>query len=149
MEPIEFPLQVSELEHLIPHRPPMVWVDEILWIKPGEGVVRVHWDKKHHYNDEHGIRLSSYIEWIAQAYAFSQALEVSQGISEKGALKKAYLVGVKNAEVFGTPNGEKDGPFDVYVKTLKELGPLSIFEGNVSNCNEIKIASAILKVFTE
>jgi predicted hotdog family 3-hydroxylacyl-ACP dehydratase len=84
------PIPVSTFEDAIPHRPPMVWIDNVLWADDKEGECEVLINKKAHYCNEKVIRQSSLIEWMAQSFGFCRALHWHQtGVGTT--LKKAYL----------------------------------------------------------
>ena len=102
-----FPLHVRELEEWIPHRQPMVWIDEVLSADgvQGECLVRLRADAL--YMGPGGvIRPSSMIEWIAQGYAFVRAAQTKLHlISADIKPKRAFLVAITNArfEYLKTP----------------------------------------------
>ena len=64
------PAKVSDFEDCVPHRPPMVWVDDILSASDsgGECLIRVRRDALYCVNGR--IEPMNCIEWIAQTFAF-------------------------------------------------------------------------------
>src|SRR5688572_7896973 len=97
---LKLPISTKDLAKWIPHRDPMVWIDEVVTVEPAFAICRVGVDKNRAFCDQSGLRPSAYIEWMAQAYAFSEAarkiLEVGEG--QVAALNKAYLVAITKAE---------------------------------------------------
>jgi predicted hotdog family 3-hydroxylacyl-ACP dehydratase len=132
----------TELVDWIPHRPPMVWIDEVVEISPDSAVCRANVLPQCFSDGK--FRPSTYIEWMAQAFAFS---EVARGLQSIPKLKNAFLVGITKAEFEEFPITEKS--FLVRVKKTRELPPLLLFDGSVEKPTGQVIARASIKVFAE
>ena len=153
-----YPIPVEELQAWVPHRPPMVWVNEVLWATADEGECRVRLDAKAHYFSESGLRLSTLIEWVAQAYGYVQAsralIRNSAGGGNTHRPSKAYLVGLRDTEFFAGPTqirhqlqpGEEAS---VIVRRVRELGPVSLVDGEVRRPTGERLLKASLKLYAE
>lgn len=149
-----FPLHVRELESWIPHRLPMVWIDEVVSADGAGGECRVVLRADGHCMGPGGVvRPSSLIEWIAQGYAFVRAAQSKlQLINADMKPKRAFLVAITNArfEYLKTP-GVLEGAktLRVRVRNERDFGPLSLVEGSVlAETGEI-LATAKIKVYAE
>lgn len=146
---IRFPLATSELSEWIPHRQPMVWVDEVSWVTSDEGECIAEVKKTAHYMSTQGLRQSTLLEWMAQSFAFvsvSQALSGFVPMEEMP--EKAYLVAVRGLKFPATlpKSGEK---VKIWVGKPRCLGPLSLFEAKISNSAGVVVTQAQLKVYVE
>ena len=148
------PMHVRELEEWIPHRPPMVWIDEVVTASAAEGVCRVVLRSDALYMRANGVvRPSSMIEWIAQAYAFVRAAQSKLHlISVDLKPKRAFLVAVTNARFeYLTKPEQLTGVkvLHVRVRNERDFGPLSLVDGCVlTEAGEV-LATAKIKVFAE
>lgn len=135
----EFPVSTSLLRDFLPHRPPMVWVDEILRADAtsGEGLVRVSPGASYCTNGR--PRPSAAIEFLAQTFGYSRALLAPT------ACKKAFLVGIRDFE-WGELGGEE---LLVRVDDIRVVGPLTLFRGEVVTRDGVRLASGHLKVYSE
>src|SRR5688572_24826851 len=122
-------IAVKALESFIPHRPPMVWVNNVLWANETEGEGEVVVDPQAHYCHGNTIRPSSFIEWVAQSYGFCRAAYNHQkGIN--AVLKKAYLAAFQDftfpsRAIAATPKTR----LIIHTKVIRQLGPISLVEG--------------------
>lgn len=142
---MQLPLSTSELTSYLPHKPPMVWIDEVMSISESEMVCKTVLKKNAHYFSEAGFRPSSFVELMAQGYAFcSIAKELTANTGKK--VNKAFLVGVTNAKF----NAEKVSQLnELYIKleTEREMLPVILFKGTVLDSENNLLAEARLKVF--
>jgi len=144
---LKFPIPVSELEAWVPHRLPMIWVSDVLSVSEKGGECRVVYDSGAHYASSAGLRRSSLIEWIAQAYAFTEACRRKMQGTPEGAPAAAYLVGLKQMDFFDELYPEPGDECRVTVKTLRAFYPLILFEGNVFNSQNQTLARGVIKVY--
>src|SRR4051812_38021961 len=118
---LEFPIPVVALEKWLPHRAPMLWIDQVTGVSADGGECRVLIEKDAGFMDNNGVRPSGMVEWLAQAYACVRVCQRLTGIN-KGTetLSNAYLVGIRQFEIMNeeVPRG---GSVIIRVKTLKEL----------------------------
>lgn len=148
-----FPIAVSELQEYLPHREPMVWINQINHADSDGGECLVLLNPQAHYMDGEKVRRTSVIEWIAQAYGFVSACHKieNEGENYKGANSKAYLVSIKN--ILFSDNFDqllnKENSLLVYVKTLGNLNHLKSIYGKIRTLSGKQIAAGEIKVFSE
>src|SRR5690242_13635939 len=91
---------VKEIEPYLPHRPPMVWIDDVLVFSEKAGECRVILKPDGHYFGLEGLRATSCLEFIAQAYGFiSVCHHIYIMDPNSKPLSKAFLASIKNAEM--------------------------------------------------
>jgi predicted hotdog family 3-hydroxylacyl-ACP dehydratase len=141
-------MNVSTLSDWIPHRPPMVWVDEVLSVTADGGECIVRLKPEALYNSSTGIRQSSALEFVAQSFGYIRAAQYVQGLFPKVALpKQVFLVGIRNATFF---HQEKKATLFVRVKIkgIRPMAMLTLFEGVVENEDDLKLFEANVKVYS-
>ncbi len=135
-----------------PHRKPMIWIDEVLEFGAKAGACLVRIQKDAHYMSRSGLRSSSCIEFIGQAYGYlSIAYRVYVSEPNAQPLRRAYLASVKNA-TFGSPDlmySIKHGD-ELIVKIfgIRQIGTINSFSGQVA-CGPKILCQAQLNVFSE
>lgn len=142
----------SQIMPYSPHRPPMVWIDEVTdyGATGGECLVKIKHDGL--YMDPGGLRASACIEFIAQAYGYmSIAWRVYEQQPNAKPLKRAFLAAIKDATTCGpqTLATVKSGDeLRVKISGVRSLGPITMFNGEVVRGSEV-LATAAMKVFCE
>lgn len=127
-----FPIPVSNFADFVPHRPPMVWVDEVVASTETDGECRVRLKADALYMQDGFARKTSFVEWIAQAFAYARAAYLSP--KGMGKLNQAFLVAIRDAEYFfddGDPDLSAGGEFHIYVSQFRDVGPIMMFNGEV------------------
>jgi len=138
---------IEQLSSYLPHRAPMIWVDEVYAVADSKGSCLVHLKDDALYMDEDGPRKSSAIEWLAQAYGYVCAARAYQQGSNSAA-SKAFLAQVRNAS-YKHPL-PKSGTLIIEVEDKRILGPLSLITGTVKDFQTKRIlVEAELKLFAE
>ena len=138
---------------VMPHRPPMVWVDEVLSSARGEnglsGVCLVRLEGDRPYRGEGGkIRASSVLEWIAQSYGYVKAHEAKDS-SSYIAMTRAFLAGISQCEV-NIAGIEKEEELLVEVADVRDLAPAYLIKGRViGRLSQHCYGSAQLKLFAD
>ncbi len=144
-----FPYSALQLKEAIPHRPPMVWIQEVIHADRETGKCRFVYHAKENYSDATGIRPSSFIELMAQSYAFSQAA-FAKASGNALAMNKAYLAGVSDLKIEANATRLVEGDeLTVEVRCYRKLGPLSLVKGRVSTPAGNLVAAGDLKLFAE
>lgn len=144
-----YPVAVEKLSDRVPHRPPMVWVNEVLWASDEEGECRVRLESDAHYFSETGLRASALVEWVAQAYGYVQASRALAG-GDSRRPSKAYLVGMRDIEIAPAARHVKPGEeISVIVRRVRELGPVSLIDGEVRRATGERLVKASLKLYAE
>lgn len=158
--PSEFtPIATAQLQDALPHRPPMVWIDAVTALHADGGECGLTLEPGGLYLGPEGLRRSSLIELIAQAYGFVSAARIVSagnvvGVSAVGvsAPRRAFLVAVRNAEFFAPADPALLQPgarLSISVSGERQMGPISMFDGQVRDQTGGLLARASLKVFSE
>ena len=124
----------------------MVWVDEVVSFSENEMLCRSEIKAEGHYFSKEGFRPSSFIELMAQGYAFgSIAKEITLNTGKK--ISKAFLVGVTNAKFERQEKFPTSGNLFIKLETEREMLPVILFKGTVYDSQNNFLAEARLKVF--
>ncbi len=143
---LKFPLSARELEPWMPHRPPMLWVDEVVELQPKKSICRTLISPSRPFFDSHGFRPSVSMELIAQSYGLAGIAErLIKGKGKLEAVHQAFLAAITQAEILGSPEVEEW--VTIETSTTREFGPLILFQGQVIGKNGNLIATAQLKAF--
>lgn len=145
---INFPVNVAAMRAILPHRPPMVWIDEILSGGHDGGVCRAIPRQENLYFSSGAFLKYTGIELVAQAFGFSRGIfELSKnpGASEP---KRAFLVGIRTTFMESIP--ADSGNLLIETKLFRELQPLLLVDGIVrSEATGEEFLKVQLKLFFE
>jgi hypothetical protein len=135
MEKLKYPIKTSEFAVWVPHRPPMVWIDEVLNASKERGECVLYPKKDALYRENGHIVPIACIEWVAQAFAYVRTCYlIDGGYDAKPKSHEALLVGVKNAKFMfdeGDPEVDQAGELRVVVDQFREFGPIIMVRGEV------------------
>jgi predicted hotdog family 3-hydroxylacyl-ACP dehydratase len=139
---------VEDLADYVPHRPPMLWIDEVLEVSEdglsGKCALTVKEDALH---QQSGVKKFAPLEWIAQAYAFISAHSM-KGRGEKPRAAEMFLAAMTDVRL--TDRERKTGErFEILVRRTHSVGPFSLLEGQVFDATGESIAQAQLKVYCQ
>lgn len=141
---VDFILPISA-DKIIPHRPPMQFVDRLTHCDPaaGSGSVEAVVREDGFILTEKGcVDPPAFLEMIAQAYA---AVKGYENLINGRPVRGGYLVGIQKGRVAGSAF-----PGDclvVSVKTEKSFGDFSVAQGAVARSGR-DIAWAVIKVWS-
>ncbi len=128
--------QIKDLMAYLPHRPPMVWVNQVTEVgkdyKGLAGVCVVDIDKESLYvNDKKELRGSSAIEFTAQGFGYLKAAyQVIHKFSDPPT--KTYLTGVRFCRThFEDINLDAVKQLEVHIRVIRELLPITYIRGEV------------------
>lgn len=144
---LQYPVEVSTIIAVLPHRPPMVWIDEVYPGSAGAGTCAVRLGPGRLDVDPSSGHCAAFapVEWIAEAFGYSRAcLAMEQG--EDGRIKRAFLVGVSELEVVKPI--EARGRIFVDWRLTREMAPLALVEGTIRRGDDV-LARAKLKLYFE
>ncbi|MCC6137346.1 MAG: hypothetical protein IT287_01845 [Bdellovibrionaceae bacterium] len=142
------PIPTTDLYSYLPHKPPMVWVDTVLSFDSSGGNTDVTLKEGGHYFTDGVLRPSSFIEFIAQSYAFTN-LAFRRNSGETHAVHtKTYLAAIKDFHFEKKMNLQPGEKIFIKVKKARVFGPITIVKGECHH-NEILVATCELKVFNE
>ena len=140
----------STLAPWIPHRPPMIWIDEVISFGPKGGECLVHLKSDAGYLTRGKLRPSSLFEFVAQAQAFVGICCAMEQGSAEVAFREAFLVAVTDANLEDWrdfKDAEPGTTLTVKVSAPRSLGPINIFSGSVWTSDNICIGSTKMKAF--
>lgn len=145
-------IPVLEVEKYLPHRPPMVWIDEVLSFSEKEGECRLRLKADGHYMDHETLRPTACLEFIAQAYGFISVCHHIHILDPQSKpLSKAFLASIKEA-VLPTENIlrqlKADDVLSITIDGVRQMGPIVLFDGRVK-CGDQLVCEAQMKVFKE
>ncbi len=136
MSPI-FPLKI---EGLIPHRPPMLTVDELVQLEGEEAVSRTVFGPDSIFvNDRNELEEAVLFEMMAQTFAAAAALNKTGPRLESG-----FLVGLKKMVLLGP--GRPGSPITVKIRVAGRVEAFSIVEGEARQDEEL-LASGQLTIY--
>ena len=145
-------IPVVEVEKYLPHRPPMVWIDDVLSFSEKEGECRLRLKADGHYMDQEVLRPTAFLEFIAQAYGFISVCHHIHILDPNSKpLRKAFLASIKEAalpttEVLRTLKA--GDTLNVTIDGVRQMGPIVLFTGRVK-CADQLLCEAQMKVFKE
>jgi len=139
-------ISTVELQPYVPHRPPMIWVDEITDVNDAGGIGHTLIKAKELYLTDNIVRPSAYIEFIAQTYAFVQSIRArNAGIRELH--QRALLVAIKDFSIQPHTPISVGTMVRTEVTKGREMGPITIIHGKVFSGDDL-LALGEVKVFT-
>jgi len=147
---LEFPVQIAKVMDWIPHRPPMVWVDSVLWVNSEAGECLVLRDPLSHACEPKGkIRNSTPLEWIAQTIGYVDAVQVRLGFKKGRPVSQALVVGLRNFQLRAPLNSPGLKSFKIYCRVIREWQGLGIVDAQVKDAQTHQVlATAQLKIFS-
>lgn len=146
-------ISVQDIWEFVPHRPPMVWVDKVTAYRStgGETSVRLKIDGQ--YMNERGtLRQSSYLEFMAQSYAFTKVCHREfSGDPINQSPKRAFLASFNEAVFAERSVIDSVKPGDelqIEVAGVRAMGPIILFKGKVKRGAEL-LCEGRIKIFSE
>ncbi len=147
-----FPRPVADFLETIPHRPPFVWIDEVVSVTAESGVCAVVLKPDALFMSPDGLRRSSYLEFMAQGFGYIRAAQTSIGLTPgKAVPKKAFLVSIQDGVYADTENlrPAAGSRLTVEITGIREVGPITLFSATVRGAEGATLVQARLKVFSE
>ena len=137
---------LAPITTLIPHRPPLQWIDGLLEYTDTTASAMACFGPGHFALSDGAILETALVECMAQTVAAAlgaraQGAEVGGGKSEAGG---GMLAAVANFRIHVIPSVGK--PIRIDVRELKRLGPMLLVSGVVS-CEGKLIASGELSLY--
>lgn len=140
----------SELKEWLPHRAPMVWIDEVGDTSETGGVCFVTLKADGLYFSDGVLRRTSIVEFLAQGFGYIAAThKIRSGHSLSSALKRAFLVAVTQCQLIETAQATPGTRLQITVSDVKQIGPIQLFKGTVATASGQTLGTASLKVFSE
>lgn len=145
---MKFPVAISEIQRALPHRPPMIWLDEVVSAGADGGICAVKLSPGRLFEGADGHCLDfAPVEWMAEAYGYARACHAWTSGEGKGELRRAFLVGVGQLDLPARiPLGRR---VLVEVRTSREMAPLVLVKGAVRDEDGTVYAEGQLKLYFE
>jgi len=127
---------------LLPHRPPMILVDQLVEFADDSGVVTASIQQDNIFVDGTGLMESAaVIELVAQAYA---TIKGCNDTIKKIPVRRGFLVGGRGFKIYRCPQvGDR---LSIAIETAAELDEFSVISG-VITCAEEVIAEGSVKLW--
>lgn len=140
---MNLPAGTSDLELLMPHRPPIRWIDALTDCTETEARAEVTFSKDHFAVHDGKIAESALIECVAQTVAAGFGwLTRQKGTGGKPA--GGMLAAVSRFD-FEQP-APLDVPLKINVRQLKRLGPMAMIGAQISVANQV-IATGQISIY--
>lgn len=145
-------IPVQEISNFLPHRPPMVWIDEVITFSEKLGECRIVLKADGLYMGSEGLRATSCLEFIAQAYGFISVCHHIYILDPKSKpLSKAFLASMKEAQLPSPGTLRLLQPGDelrITIEGVRQMGPIVMFRGRIMR-GDLLVCEAQMKVFKE
>ena len=133
-----------DAERLIPHRPPMRMIDELLEGGPGFGRARVRFGLDHMGVADGLVLEAALVECVAQTMAAALGYAALQEPQESGEPPLGMLTGVSDFTIHHRP--EADATLLIEAREIKKLGRMRLVSAQVS-CQDQIVAEGQLKLY--
>jgi 3-hydroxyacyl-[acyl-carrier-protein] dehydratase len=142
------PIPVCDLQEFLPHRQPMIWVDQVIEVGEARGACLTFLRRDQNYFSSQGFRRSAYFEMMAQSYGYVRACQaVFQIAGQRSVPKVAFLAQIRKGRILADLPPQADN-LTITVELTKELGPLALVQAKVY-WQELVLARAELKLYAE
>lgn len=145
-------IRVHDIQRYVPHRPPMVWVDEVTAFAKTEGECLIHVRQDAYYMSTKGLRASACLELIAQAYGFISTCYITRILNPSAPpMERAMLVSFKDAWFAPSETLARVQSGDVLrvpIDGVRAVGPITAFHGAVW-LGETKLCEVQMRTFCE
>ena len=132
----------TDVGHVMPHKPPMLLIDQLLEVKERASVCEMTVRDDMIFVDENGhLDEASYPEIISQAVAAQEGFRRFGG---RNPLIEGFLLGIKNLEILGNSFVGDTLRIELYKKT--KFGDFGILNGEVYNGEQL-VARGEVKVW--
>lgn len=143
-------INTSELQDSLPHRAPMVWIDEVGETTDTGGECFVTLKPDGLYFSEGQLRSTSCIEFLAQGFGYQASAHIIRSGQPPASQKqRAFLVAVTQANLHDVSTVKAGDRLLITVGNVKHVGPITLFAGKVTTSTGLLLCDANLKVFSE
>ena len=131
------------IEELIPHCPPMRWVDELIECTDTTATATARFAVEHHAVTNAVVAETALVECVAQTVAAALGHRL-RGAGKSGASNQGMLAAVSNFKILSAvPLGAS---VTISVREVKRLGPMLLIASTIS-CEGQAIASGELSLY--
>jgi predicted hotdog family 3-hydroxylacyl-ACP dehydratase len=131
------------IEKLIPHRPPMRWVDKLVDCTDTTATATARFTAAHHAVTNGAVTETALVECVAQTVAAALGHRL-RGAGKSGAANQGMLAAVSNFKIHSAP--ALDSTLTISVREVKRLGPMLLIASTIS-CEGQVIASGELSLY--
>lgn len=131
------------IEELLPHRPPMRWVDALIDCTETTAIATVHIGENHFALRDGALLETSLVECVAQtvAAALGQRMRAS---GQPGAANQGMLIGVTSFKIVAAP--AVGSTLTIETREVKRLGPMLLVAATITSAGQ-PIASGELSLY--
>ena len=131
------------IEELIPHRPPMRWIDALTDCTETTATATARFTAEHFAVANGEVAETALVECVAQTVAAALGYRLRTG-GNPGGPNNGMLVAVSNFKIVARP--QLDQMLTIEVRELKRLGPMLMIAGMIS-CEGRLIAQGELSLY--
>lgn len=131
------------VEELIPHRPPMRWIEELTDCTETTATATARFTTGHFAVADNQVIETALVECVAQTVAAALGYRMQAG-GRTGAANHGMLAAVSNFKILARP--PLDQMLTIEVRELKRLGPMLMIAGTIS-CAGQTIAMGELSLY--
>jgi predicted hotdog family 3-hydroxylacyl-ACP dehydratase len=133
------------IEELLPHRPPMLWIRELTRCTETEAAATANFDAASMAVEEGFVIEVALIECVAQTVAAAQGRRArTSGQPPRAGQPPGMLVSVKDFNILDLPRAGQT--LHIVVRELRRFGPMLHVAGEVS-CDGSNVATGELTVY--
>lgn len=143
---------MTDFLETLPHRPPFIWIDEVLEVTLDGGSCAITLASDASYMGPNGLRRSSFLEFMAQGFGYIRAAQAESGLLPgKSAPTKAFLVSIQDGVFSETASLAPSAGtrLTIEISGFREVGPITLFGAIVKAPSGDVLVQARLKVFSE
>lgn len=133
----------AAIEQLIPHRPPMRWVDDLVDCTETTATVTTRFTPQHFAVSNGAVAETALVECVAQTVAAALGQRMRAG-GKSGAANQGMLAAVSNFKIVSPPPLDKTAT--ISVREVKRLGPMLLIAATIS-CEGQTIATGELSLY--
>jgi predicted hotdog family 3-hydroxylacyl-ACP dehydratase len=131
------------LENLLPHRPPMLWIESLTRCTDSEATATATFREEDFAVGNGAVLETALVECMAQTVAAAQGQRARRS-GNSGAKIGGMLAAITDFRIQGTaPLGK---PLQIDIRELKRFGPMLLVSGEVT-CEGQSIASGQLSLY--
>ena len=133
----------AAIEELIPHRPPMRWVEQLVECSETAATVTTRFTAEHFAVSNGAVTETVLVECVAQTVAAALGQRMRAG-GKSGAANQGMLAAVSNFKILSLPPLDKT--VTIAVREVKRLGPMLMISANIS-CEGQTLATGELSLY--
>lgn len=133
----------ASIEELLPHRPPMRWVDALVDCTDTTVVATVHIREDHFALHDGALLETALVECVAQTVAAALGHRM-RASGQPGAANQGMLIGVTSFKIVAAPRAGET--LTIETREVKRLGPMLLVAATITSAGQ-PIASGELSLY--